>query len=134
MLLQLLFLLTVPHLHLSVQNMVSNLHNVQYIAFSWIFLTLVQDFSFVCPLFFISNLNCTSNRIELFYNETRFQPIKYPTLLKFLHNTSVKRLQHLPQFQLFMQCDGFHYQLNICHSEFFVTPLQNSAKLPVGTK
>ena len=62
-------------------------------------------------------------RIELFYNETSFQPIKYPTLLKFLHNTSVKRLRNLPQFKLFMQCDGFHYQINIYHPEFFVTPL-----------
>ena len=85
-------MLPFSHLHLSVQNMVLNLHNVQYIAFSWISLTLVQDFSFVCPLLFTSNLSYTSNRIELFYNETRFQRIKYPTLLKFLHNTKCQAL------------------------------------------
>ena len=56
--------------------------NAQYIVFSWISLTLVQDFSFVCPLLFISNPNYTSHKIELFYNETRFQRIKRPTLLK----------------------------------------------------
>ena len=33
LLFQLLLLLTSPHLHLSVQNMVSNMHNAQYIAF-----------------------------------------------------------------------------------------------------
>ena len=70
------------------QFMVPNLHNAQYIAFSWISLTLVQDFSFVCPLLLISNLSYKSNRIKLCYNEIRFQPIKYLTLLKFLHNTS----------------------------------------------
>ena len=109
--------------------MVPNLHITQYIAFSWISSTLVQDFLFVCPLSFISNLNYTSNRIELSYNETRFQPIKHPTLFKFLHNTSVKRLRSVPQFELFMQCDSFHCQINIYHSEVFVTPAQSSAKL-----
>ena len=51
------------------------------IAFSWIYLMMVQDFSFVWTLSFISNLNLTSNRIEFLYNNTRFQPIKYPILL-----------------------------------------------------
>ena len=118
-----------PQLHLSVQSMVPNVHNVQYIAFSWIILTLVQDFSSVYPL-----LVTSSNRIELCYNETRFQPIKYSTLLKVQHNASVERLRNLPEFELFMQCDGFHYQIYIYHSEFFVTPLPSSSKLSGATK
>ena len=50
------------------------------------------DFSLIYPLLFIFTLNYTSNRIDFFYNKTKFQPINHPTLLKFLHNTSVKRL------------------------------------------
>ena len=111
-------MLPFSHLHLSVQNMVLNLHNVQYIAFSWISLTLVQDFSFVCPLLFTSNLRYTSNRIELLYIETRFQPMKYPTLLKFLHNTIFKHLRNFSQFELIMQRDGFHYQINVSFKFF----------------
>ena len=88
----------------------ANLHNAQCIVFPWISLTLIQDFSSSCSLLFISNLNYTSNSIELCYKETRIETIKHPTLFKFLHT----------QFELFMQFLNDIFLVRITNNQMII--------------